>query len=123
MRNFWQRWERLVRRVLFETALPSTTALVWGVWPYSKSPNLFASFSAAGLAFGFILFAQGQALRMAKNVRDEQNDDEWRESFATLKIALSEIRNQRITEPSPATSQGVVLIDEEHQEFFPAAAP
>jgi hypothetical protein len=96
MRDFWQRWKRLIGRVLLETALPSAAAFVWGVWSYSKSPNLFASFSAAGLAFGFLLFAQGQLLRMAKNVRDEDDANEFRNSFATIGQALEELRRQQV---------------------------
>ena len=44
--------------------------------------HLFSAFTAAGIAFPLVLFVQGQILRMAKNVRDEKNAEEFSNSLA-----------------------------------------
>ncbi|SRR6266851_2570686 len=98
--DIFRRWPGLWFRIIFETSLPTLAALIWGVTGYVKGKGIFDAISAAGVAFPIVLFAQGQLFRMAKNVRDERDADEFRESFASLQEGLNELRQQR-HEPAP----------------------
>ena len=51
--------------------------------------------SVGGIAFFFVLSLQGQILRVAKNVRDEQDAEEFRASFASIQQGLEELRKQQ----------------------------
>ncbi len=93
--EIFRRWPSLSFRIVFETAVPLVAAIVWFFHAYSQGKTIFDSFSAGGVAFGFVLFAQGQLLRMAKNVRDEENANEFRESFASIREGLDQLRRQQ----------------------------
>jgi hypothetical protein len=112
----------ITRRILGEVAVPGLCGAAWGALAYYEGKTLFESASTGFAAFFFVFFLQGQVLRVAKNVSDKQNADEWRSSFATLKDGLDELRKQQFEHPAqprpasttqtrpPATS----LMDEAH---------
>jgi hypothetical protein len=91
----WQKigWA-ITRRILGEVAIPALCGIAWGVIAYYQGKTPFESISTGFAAFFFIFFLQGQVLRVAKNVSDKQNADEWRSSFASLKEGLDELRKQ-----------------------------
>jgi hypothetical protein len=99
--DIFRRWPSLWFRIAFETALPTIAAIIWGLRAYFRTGGIFDALTAAGLAFPLVLFVQGQILRMAKNVRDEQDANEFRESFATIKEGVDEIKRLTQITPSP----------------------
>jgi hypothetical protein len=110
----WKRcidWYRatkpIIHRVWFEARGPLIVAVVWGVvvvWWY-QGKTLLDSFSAGFAAFFFLFFLQGQVLRVHKNVRDEDNANEFKDSFASIRQVLEEIKTQR-----PKTSTGRTIV-------------
>jgi hypothetical protein len=91
--------KRVFKRAGYELLLPAIAGIIWALIAVRKS-DLFASISFGGAAFFFVFSMQGQVLRMAKNVRDEDNADEWRTSFNTLHEGVEELRRQRGLEPN-----------------------
>jgi HEPN domain-containing protein len=72
---------------------------VWGTKSFLSTGTYFVAATAAGVAFTLALYVQGQVLRMAKNVRDERDADEFRDSFASIKQAIVEINQRPAQEP------------------------
>ncbi|MCK1285440.1 hypothetical protein IVB41_16090 [Bradyrhizobium sp. 44] len=94
--NAWKKtgWP-ITRRILGEVAIPGLCGIAWGMLAFYQGKTAFESVSIGFTAFFFIFFLQGQVLRVAKNVSDKQNAAEWRDSFATLKEGLDELRRQQ----------------------------
>ena len=96
-------WKRtgwpITRRILGEVAFPGLCGIAWGLIAYYQGKTPFESISTGFAAFFFIFFLQGQVLRIAKNVGDKQNADEWRDSFATLKEGIEELKRQQAAHP------------------------
>jgi hypothetical protein len=108
--EIFRRWPNLWFRIAFETALPTLTAVVWFVKNFIASTGtLFGALTAAGLAFTAALYVQGQVLRMAKNVRDERDADEFRNSFESIRQAIAEL-NRKPT--SSSVEEGYVVARE-----------
>jgi hypothetical protein len=87
-------------RIWFEARLPLIAAICWGSVAHLFGRDFFTSLSGAGAAFFFFLFAQGQVLRIQKNVRDEQDAEHTRASFASLQQGIDELR-ARVPMPQP----------------------
>jgi hypothetical protein len=89
----WQKtgWP-IARRILGEIAIPAACGAVWGLLAYNQGKTSFESASTGFAAFFFIFFLQGQVLRVAKNVSDKQNADEWRSSFASIQEGLNSLK-------------------------------
>jgi hypothetical protein len=84
--------------------LPAAAALVWGLKAFAGTGKVFDGITAAGIAFPLMLYVQGQVLRMAKNVRDEKDADEFRASFASLQQGLDELRAQGASVAQPESA-------------------
>lgn len=89
---------RVFRRILFEVMIPAVCGIVWGALALRQGKSLFESFSTGFAAFFFIFFLQGQVLRVNKNVRDEMNADEVRESFVSIHEGLKELKGWKDAE-------------------------
>lgn len=111
--DWCKKHKRVFRRAGFELLLPTIAGIIWALIAFRKS-DLFTSVSLGGAAFFFVFSMQGQVLRMAKNVRDEDNADEWRTSFNTLQEGLAELRRQAAAQPEPP--------EQETPEPMPAAS-
>src|SRR5947207_10368619 len=94
-------------RIVFESALPTLAALIWGGKALIASGSFFSALTAAGIAFPLVLFVQGQILRMAKNVRDERNASDFHDSFASIKRTLTLIEKQRLQPSVTGTPEGL----------------
>lgn len=102
----WVHFRPIGTRVWFEARFPLVAATCWGIVAYFLGRDFFTLLSSAAAAFFFILFAQGQVLRIAKNVRDERDADDFRASFASLQQGLDELRKRGIVhQPSRAAGQ------------------
>src|SRR5262249_38484406 len=84
--------------------IPSAAAVAWGMTVGIQRQSIIDGMSAAGIAFFFILALQGQILRIAKNVRDEQDTEEFRSSFASLQQGIDQLRKQGFTIHQPPAS-------------------
>lgn len=97
MANFkalYAKWQRVIFRILKEAMLPTAGAAIWGAVVGAQKHSIIDGVSAAAIAFFFVLALQGQILRIAKNVRDEEDASDFRASFATLKEGLDELRSR-----------------------------
>jgi HEPN domain-containing protein len=90
----------ITRRLLGEVAIPVLCGLAWGILAYYQGETPFKSASTGFAAFFFIFFLQGQVLRVAKNVGDKQNAEEWRTQFASIQDGLDQLKKQQA---APAT--------------------
>jgi hypothetical protein len=91
--NLFRRLPPVGQRVAVEVWFPFIVTLGWFVLTYlQQQRSLYESAAAGAGAFFFTFFLQGQYLRMKKNVRDDQNADEWKDSFA---LVIAEIRGQK----------------------------
>jgi HEPN domain-containing protein len=90
--DLYKNWQRVIKRVVKEAALPTAAALAWGVTVGIKKDSIIDGVSAAGIAFFFVLSLQGQILRVAKNVRDDQDSEDFRASFASIQQAIETIK-------------------------------
>ena len=105
--DLYRKWQRVISRVAKEAALPTAAALTWGIIVGIKKDSIIDGVSAAGIAFFFVLSLQGQILRVAKNVRDEQDTEDFRASFASIQQAIETIKAEQLTgrqPPKPAAA-------------------
>lgn len=107
--EIFRRWPYLWFRIAFEITLPVLAAIVWGVKTFVSTGTFFGAITAAGIAFTAILYVQGQLLRIAKNVRDEQHGREvlgrLDEGFDSLQQALVALRAQDLAPPKKSPEQ------------------
>jgi hypothetical protein len=101
LRHLWAKYKTLLFRIFREVWLPLLCGAVWAVIAFHNGKSAFDSFSTFGATFFFVFFLQGQVLRISKNLRDETNANEFKDSFASIHQALDEIRKQRAAEPRP----------------------
>jgi hypothetical protein len=107
LEEIFQRWPSLKFRIAFESALPTLAAFIWGAKALATTGKAFDALTAALIAFPLVLYVQGQILRMAKNVRDEKDAEEFRTSFASIQQAIDELRSQGAPQPLPQPEQPV----------------
>jgi uncharacterized protein YutE (UPF0331/DUF86 family) len=98
LKQFWEKWGKVIRRVWGEARLPLLIAIFWGVLTWYQGETIFKCMSAGAAAFVFVLFFQGQILRVAKNVRDEDNAKEMRDGFKSIQQALDELKKEQLLE-------------------------
>jgi hypothetical protein len=60
----------------------------------------FEALSGFGIGYLFVLAAQSQILRIAKNVRDEADASEFRSSFETIEHGITQLRKKGLS-PAP----------------------
>jgi hypothetical protein len=95
---FYQRHHAVLLRIWKEARIPLIGAVLWLLISILQGRRLFESISSASAAFFFLLFAQGQVLRIAKNVRDDTNANLWSESFSALSQAVDELKPASLTD-------------------------
>jgi hypothetical protein len=75
----------VLRRIGMEVAFPAICGVAWGLIAFfNQKKSGFDSVGNGFTAFFFIFFLQGQALRVNKNIRDEDNASEFRDRFDTI---------------------------------------
>jgi hypothetical protein len=92
--HFFTDLRKIVRRTLYEAALPLIGGGAWVALALYKGNSFFEALPGFGIGYLFVLSAQGQFLRIAKNVRDESDADEFRESFASIQQGIESLRSQ-----------------------------
>jgi hypothetical protein len=106
--KFFRDFPKTIRRTLYESTLPLFGGGAWVAWSWYKTLPFFEALSGFGIGYLFVLSVQGQFLRIAKNVRDESDADEFRGSFATLQQGLDELR--RLTARSGSTQPSTTVL-------------
>jgi len=101
MKKLWAIHKTLLSRIFREVWFPFLAAAVWAILALKSGKSPFDSFSTFGATFFFIFFLQGQVLRISKNLRDENNANEFRDNFASIHEALDAIKRQ--AQPQPQT--------------------
>jgi hypothetical protein len=99
--DLYKKWRGVINRVAKEASLPTAAALTWGVIVGIKKDSIIDGVSVAGIAFFFVLSLQGQILRVAKNVRDEQDTEDFRASFASIQQAIETIKAEGLASRQP----------------------
>jgi hypothetical protein len=108
VKTWYQRRKPVIKRVWFEAWRPLIGGAFWGglaVWSY-QGKSILDSFAAGFTAFFFLFFLQGQVLRIAKNVRDEENANELFNRFDNLQEAVEALAAQRGQVYPPTVTQG-----------------
>lgn len=95
--QYFRDWPTIIRRAFFEAILPLIGGCVTVLVAWWQSSSLLAAMSGFGIGYLFVLSAQAQVLRIAKNVRDEGDAEEFRDSFASIHQAIRELRARGIT--------------------------
>lgn len=111
MPTFYRDWKVIARRAIYEAALPLLGGAAWVAWAWYKESSFFEALSGFGIGYLFVLAAQGQLLRIAKNVRDEGNAKEFRTSFLTIQQILQELRAHNLA--AIGSINGVEAIEDE----------
>lgn len=66
---------------------------MWALYTYWHFRTIYSAATAFSVAFFFILFGQGQVLRIARNVRDEQNAEQWAQTLEALTKQLGDLHS------------------------------
>jgi hypothetical protein len=92
--QIFSKWFPVVRRALKEATIPAIGGTVWAIWAYSQGKSAFEIATAFGFLFFIVLYFQGQFLRVARDVRAEEQASEWRDSFASIQRRLDALTPQ-----------------------------
>jgi hypothetical protein len=87
--KFFRDWQTIIRRAVYEAILPLLGGGLWVLAAWWQRSSLLAALSGFGIGYLFVLSVQAQVLRIAKNVRDETDADEFRNSFASIQQAIA----------------------------------
>jgi hypothetical protein len=128
--TFYSRWRRVIFRIIREAMLPTCAAIAWGIFVGASKPSWIDGVSAAGIGFFFVLALQGQILRIAKNVRDEERGDQVLSRFdmldrgyATMHETLTALQGQGLTTKEPASSSSVTANESKSDSRSDALEP
>lgn len=106
--GFFRDWPKIIWRSVYELALPLVAGAITVAWAWWKKSSFVEALSAFGIGYLFVISVQGMVLRVAKNVRDEDDADEFRDSFASIRQAITELKREGLTEQSPQSTPPTV---------------
>jgi hypothetical protein len=94
--EFFAQHKRVISRLIRDASLPTCAGVLWGLAAGIQKHSVIDGISAASIAFFLILSLQNQFFRVERAVRDEDDANEFRSSFASIRQAIAELQAQGI---------------------------